>query len=124
MKYIYKYIYKGNDLAIAKFYIDQENTVRNLPGKYNEIAQHLYFRYIGPPEAAWQLLENKVHKEYPPIIRLVVHLLDEQQVFFSASASKDALCNRLQRSITTLTAWFSYNSTHHYGRHLLYADFP
>ena len=63
VKYINKYIYKGNDRI----------TVQLLDNN-NEINKYLYGRYIGPTEAVWRLFEFPIYKEYPPIIQLAVHL--------------------------------------------------
>ena len=71
VKYIHKYIYKGND-----------RTTVHIDGEDNEISQYLQGRYIGPSEAVWRLFEYPVHEEFPPVIQLAVHLPGQQPVYF------------------------------------------
>ena len=61
VKYIHKYIYKGNDCT----------TLQLTNG--NEVSQYLRGHYIGPFEAIWRLFEFSIHKEFPPVIQLAVH---------------------------------------------------
>ena len=63
VKYIHKYIYKGNDRATLE-----------LSGERDEVKRHLQGRYIGPVEACWNLFEFRTHEEYPAVYRLQVHL--------------------------------------------------
>lgn len=53
-----------------------------------------------------------------------LHLSNQQTVTFQEGASHEDLAERLKSSVTTLTAFFQYNSEHDTGRHLLYQDFP
>ena len=48
VKYIHKYIYKGNDRTTVQL---QQNT--------DEVAQYLQGRYIGPSEAVWRLCQDQ-----------------------------------------------------------------
>ena len=62
VKYIHKYIYKGYDRTMMVL------------GSINEIQQYLEARYIGPPEAAWQIFGLPLHAEMPTVVRLALHL--------------------------------------------------
>ncbi|ETA55742.1 hypothetical protein VCUG_02860, partial [Vavraia culicis subsp. floridensis] len=66
VKYIFKYIYKGYDCANMHVYNN------------NEIDQYINTRYVSAPEAMWRLLEYKMSDRSHSIIRLPVHLPDEQ----------------------------------------------
>lgn len=112
IKYVHKYIYKGVDRAVLT--INQED----------EVEQHLNGRYLSPSEAVWRLLEFPVHEELPTVVSLAVHLPDRQIVTFSEDDPNSALQVRLDRSVTTLTAFFQYNADHVHGRGILYQDFP
>jgi hypothetical protein len=61
MKYLYKYLHKGPDMAIMEF----EN---------DEIRQYISGRYISASESIWRLMEFNVHKKSPTITRLAIHL--------------------------------------------------
>jgi hypothetical protein len=82
--------------------------------------QYLGGRYISPSEAVWRIFEFPVHKEFPPVVPLAVHLPSQQTVSFSADATAKQLADLMRRSATTLTAFFQYNSLYKRGRHLLY----
>lgn len=112
IKYVHKYIYKGTDRASL--------TVAD----NDEVLQHLSGRYISPSEAIWRLFEYPVHEEYPPVEHLAVHLPDQQLVSWPETHNDDQLRAHLERSASTLTAFFKYNATSALGRHLLYQDFP
>jgi hypothetical protein len=64
IKYINKYIYKGDDCI----------TVQLLDNN-DEISKYFYGRYIGPTKAIWWLFEFPVYKEYPPVKYLAVYFL-------------------------------------------------
>ncbi|KAG5549496.1 hypothetical protein RHGRI_014733 [Rhododendron griersonianum] len=51
VKYIHKYIYKGNNCATMVL------------GLIDEIKEYLNARYIGPVEAAWRLFGHSMHEE-------------------------------------------------------------
>ena len=112
IKYVHKYIYKGTDRAVLSVAED------------DEVQQHLNGRYISPSEAVWRLFEYPVHKEWPPVEPLAVHLPNQQLVTFLADSTAEDLRARLNRSATTLTAFFRQNADSATGRDLLYQDFP
>jgi len=113
IKYIHKYVYKGGD-----------RTTMELKNNPDEITRHLNGRYISPNQAAWNLFEFRSHTEDPSITRLIVHLPDEQPVYFPEDATAEQIQIILNEAETTLTAWFRYNQQHPDGRALLYQEFP
>jgi hypothetical protein len=113
VKYIHKYIYKGGDRATA--IVDSD---------HDEIKRHLLGRYIGPTEAVWRLFEFKTHEELPAVTTLQLHLPGQQAVYFSEREDPAAIQARLDRSLTTLLAFFKYNSEKADGRQYLYHEFP
>jgi len=112
IKYIYKYIYKGGDRATAILDSDHDEIKRNLHG-----------RYIGPTEAVWRLFEFSTHDELADITTLSLHLPGQQGIYFPDQESADDLQERLDRSTTTLLAFFKYNSENVDGRLYLYHEF-
>lgn len=113
VKYIHKYIYKGSD-----------RTNIQIDGFQDEIAQHLNGRYIGPPQAIWQLWEYPTHEEFLPVHALPVHLPNEQPVYFEADIEQLDLQQRLDRSTSKLIEFFNYNRDNLDGRQFLYQEFP
>ena len=79
VKYIYKYVYKGSDRAMVSV------SEGNMNQAHDELREYQDGRYVGASEAAWRLLRFPMHKEYPTVVRLAIHLPDQQQVVFDPS---------------------------------------
>jgi hypothetical protein len=93
-----------------------------LADEHDEIALYLNGRYISPCQAAWDLFEFRNHDEYPPVIRLALHLPNEQHIHFREDIID--LAQALEEAGTTLTGFLRYNTEHTEGRRLLYHDPP
>ena len=77
-KYLFKYIYKGNDHAMVR-----NAPVNQVPPEArNEISEYQDLRSIGVSEACWWLSNFPMSSRSPPIIALPVHLEDGQLVYF------------------------------------------
>ena len=70
IKYINKYIYKGNDHTTLQF------------TDGNKVSQYLQGRYINPFKTIWRLFKFPVYKEYSFVIQLAVYLPGKQPVYF------------------------------------------
>ncbi|KAG2215605.1 hypothetical protein INT45_013091 [Circinella minor] len=57
----------------------------------NEITQYQNARYIGPCEAVWCTLGFLVHMHYPTVIRLNLHLPNDQIVYFRGDMDEQEL---------------------------------
>lgn len=69
VKYIYKYVYKGPDRAeIVIVPAEQE------PPNPNEVQEYQRGRYVSASEASLRILQFPMHKEFPSVQRLPVHL--------------------------------------------------
>ena len=78
-------------------------------------------RYVSAPEAAWRLFGFNMHEQSHTIIRLPVHLPNEQHVYFN----EHNILQRMQQAAekdTKLTAWFELNQEHDTARTMLYSD--
>lgn len=98
IKYVVKYLMKGSDMVAYRIAREQGRNTDN------EIDMYLLGRYIGPMEAANTLFGFEVHNRYPPVVRLAVHLPDDEIVFFTVNTAREAAA---QRKMTTLTAFFA-----------------
>ncbi|GBO12075.1 hypothetical protein AVEN_21688-1 [Araneus ventricosus] len=80
-------------------------------------------RYVGAPEAMWRLNGFSLSEKSHGIIRLAVHLPNQQQVVFQNHQEVAAVAGASMRH-TTLTAWFLLNQheveTYNYN----YSDIP
>ena len=146
VKYLYKYVYKGNDRAVldvlatgaagaagggspparaAGAAAAVAPAVARAPR--DEVKDYLDGRYCSASEAAWRLFAFPMHEHSPPVTRLAVHLPGAQTVVFDPSRPE-----RVPLGHTTLTQWFSYNRTeadkspaqrHEAALNALYHDF-
>ena len=67
-----------------------------------------------------------MHEEFPNIVRLQVHLPDQQLVTWNAetAANVQAVVDQQADKDTKLTAYFKANAMYPEAKHLLYQDFP
>jgi hypothetical protein len=116
VKYIFKYVYKGHDRTTMRFGTAQ-----------NEIRLYLDARYVSSCEANWRLYFFEVQDHEPSVLRLAVHLPQQQAVVIHPN--RDTLQEALERHEnrdTTLTGWFKANALHQDDviNNTLYQDFP
>ncbi|KAK3759177.1 hypothetical protein RRG08_028137 [Elysia crispata] len=67
VKYLYKYITKGQDEVLLGFGEETEN---------DEINRYVNARYISASEALWCLYGFEIHRKHPPVEKLPCHLPD------------------------------------------------
>ena len=79
VKYLYKYIYKGHDCASVRLHNNPEDQQHV---SVDEINLYLDCRYVSPPEAMWRLHERRLFDRSHAIVRLPVHLEEEQMIYF------------------------------------------
>jgi len=119
VKYLYKYIFKGFDAASL------ELTPSGPVASVDEIRTFQEARYVTAPEACWRLLEYPVHEISHVVIRLPVHLAEEDIVLFNASTP---LSYQLEnRRPSMLVAYFNLCKDPHFEevtRHLTYGQIP
>nr|XP_047141325.1 uncharacterized protein LOC124816255 [Hydra vulgaris] len=114
VKYLYKYIYKGHDCA---------NVLINEQVNHDEINTFLDCRYFSAPEALWRIFEYPISHMSHSIIRLNVHLPENQIVYFREGEEQVALDRAAQRD-AHLTAWFKLNSENEGANRYSYVDIP
>jgi len=113
VKYIHKYIYKGGDKPTV-----------SVESEHDEIKRYLHGRYSGPTEAVWRLFQFAIHDEQPPVTDLQLHQHGQQAIYFAGHHDSDHIRDLIERSMTTLMAFFSYNAQNEDGRQFLYYEFP
>ena len=112
VKYLYKYLYKGYDLADVLI----DGTVN-----HDEIKQYVDMRYVSANEACWRLFEFPLHDKSHSVTTLSVHLPDQQNVFYRQGEEMNALQNAANR-YTHLTAFFKLNREDASVNDVLYLD--
>ncbi|XP_014785985.1 uncharacterized protein LOC106880523 [Octopus bimaculoides] len=113
IKYICKYINKGSDMAVFGINVDEQQT--------NEIRRYLLERYISSNEAIWRIFEFPLHRRYPTVVNLAVHLESGERVYFTEDNAQQKF---QQPPKTTLTAFFDLCKTDNFARSLLYVEVP
>jgi hypothetical protein len=85
-------------------------------------------RYVSAPEAMWRLLEFPMHDRSHAVIRLPVHLPQQQRITFEEGHEEEALYATLihdaRTGITKLTVWFALNAANEDSREFLYTEIP
>ncbi|XP_064631618.1 uncharacterized protein LOC135489918 [Lineus longissimus] len=114
VKYLYKYITKGQDRVMLQ--LTDWTTV------HDEIETYLNARYISASEAFWRIYNFPLHQKYPPVEKLPCHLPGEQVVLFEPNAAANTVQNG--PPITKLTAFFTTNATDKEAKNITYPDFP
>ena len=118
VKYMFKYIYKGHDsasLQVPNSNGDQLN--------HDEILNFIDTRYVSAPESYWRLSELPLHCQSHTIIRLPVHLPNQQPVFFTQGHHKEAV-EKAPTSKTMLTVWFDLNKKNYTAHMYTYNKIP
>jgi len=110
IKYICKYVNKGSDMAVFE-----------LSNQGDEVTQFQMGRYISSNEAAWRIFGFEIHKRYPTVKYLAVHLENGQRVYFN----DQNVHNRGENPPnTTLTAFFNLCASDDFAETLLYHEVP
>lgn len=77
IKYLFKYVTKGADCS--KAYLERVRKAEATPydsdtGTINEIKEYLDCRYICEQDACWRIFGYDIHRHYPVVERMPVHL--------------------------------------------------
>ncbi len=108
-RYVYKYVLKPPDSAVIAI---------------NEIQAHLSGRLLSAAEAVWRLLNLPLHKEYPAVMRLHIHLPNEHTIIFDPTMDVDDIREAAAATTSTLLQWFDLNHRDASARALLYSEIP
>ena len=76
IKYLFKYVHKGNDRVTAGLFQNGGSSSSNM--KVDEIRNYYDCRYISACEAAWRLFGFDIQVKEPAVIRLPFHLPEQQ----------------------------------------------
>ena len=116
-KYLYKYVYKGPDMAS----VAMESDNGNKEGNIDEIKKFVTSRFITSSEGCWRIFAFDTHGRDPSIQRLAVHEENLQMVTFNEGNPEEAISN--PKNTTTL-AWFKLNQSDPEANSLKYHEIP
>ena len=97
IKYIHKYLYKGNDRTTMVFQVD-------------EVKQYLDAWYICAQEAFWRLCQHEIHIQVPAVVALPVHLPGHHTVLYDVNMDAHTIAERADASQAMLMAFFQSNA--------------
>ncbi|CAA0837474.1 Unknown protein, partial [Striga hermonthica] len=122
IKYLFKYVNKGNDRVTASFY---QSTGDGEPEKpVDEINMFYDCRYVSSCEAAWRLLGYELQYKKPPVQRLSFHLKGEQYVIFEDEDRIDEVIKKPTVNESQFLAWMEANKIYPEARELTYVEAP
>jgi hypothetical protein len=120
VKYLYKYVYKGHDRALAVVWPKAQALSvvapravaggadgNNVLVAWDEVQNYLDGRYVSASEACHQFFAFDLHGMHPNVYRLVVHLPNEQTTYFLKGTTVGEVMMR--NNSTTLTGWCDFN---------------
>ena len=122
IKYLFKYVHKGNDRVTAAFYQGDGSSSSNK--NVDEIRNYYDCKYISACEAAWRLFGFDIQLKEPAVIRLPFHLPDEQPTVFRDHEQIANVLDRADGKMTILLAWMEANVLYPDARVLTYTEFP
>ncbi|KAJ1266692.1 hypothetical protein BS78_08G171500 [Paspalum vaginatum] len=127
IKYLFKYVTKGPDCA--KVYIQRIKDGKDAPfdsesGTVNEVKEYLDCRYICEHDACWRVFGFDIHRHYPAVERMPVHLPGENFITYHAKQNMADVLAQDFLHRTMLTEWFVTTQNHEAARGLTYCDFP
>jgi hypothetical protein len=120
VKYLYKYVYKGHDRALAVVWPEARALPvaapqvvaggaagNNVPDARDEVQNYLDGRYVSASEACHRLFAFDLHGMHPNIYRLAVHLPNEQTIYFPEGTTVGEAM--MHNKSTTLIGWCDFN---------------
>ena len=121
VKYLYKYVYKGHGRAIIGFQTSGHSGPDHTK-HFDEVSNYLEVRYVSVSEACYRIFAYELHANFPHVMRLALHLENQQSVVFGKHSDIPDILSVEKHS--TLTGWFVANLKFPSARSLSYLHFP
>ena len=117
VKYLYKYITKGNDRIIIQFDSNGQPTEEVV---HDEIEGHINVKYTSASEAIWKIRSYPLHYKNISVVKLPCHLENEQFVVIPQGPE----IGEILPPVSKLTAFFEVNKNDDLAKKTLYIDMP
>ncbi|XP_010497042.1 PREDICTED: uncharacterized protein LOC104774077, partial [Camelina sativa] len=135
VKYLFKYITKGQDRVTVAVLPnmpeedEDEYQTGEVLGKENkkpdnEIKDYFDCRYVSACEAAWRIFKFNIHYRSTPVVKLSFHLEGEHLVYFKGDDEAEAIMNRDTVDNSMFLAWMNLNKVSSIARSLTYPEIP
>lgn len=103
-KYIHKYVYKKHDCAKVQVVSEKYGIIY-----HDEVSSFLNIRHASSSEATYRIFAYPMHQKSHSVMRLTVHLPNEQYIYFHNDNAAEVL-PRTELKNSKLIAWFRLNS--------------
>ncbi|GKV43081.1 hypothetical protein SLEP1_g50419 [Rubroshorea leprosula] len=120
IKYLFKYIHKGNNRVTAILSHPRGSGSASL----DEIQRYYDCRYVSACEAAWRIFGFPIHYRSPSVQRLSFHLEDKKYVIYKDNDDIEEVLNKVDSKRTMFEAWLEASRKFDFARELIYAKFP
>ncbi|XP_018480006.1 uncharacterized protein LOC108851076 [Raphanus sativus] len=144
IKYLFKYINKGQDCVTATVTQKKSGTqdgtetsssnalsgeggnnpTENEEDPVDEIKKYFDARYISACESTWRIFGFPTRYGSTPVEKLTFHLEGDQPVIFRKGDSVRSVIDRVKQSKTMFLAWFDCCRKYPEARLLTYAELP
>ena len=118
VKYLFKYVLKGSDSISLQVKKLDKNTGKTI--LKDEVEAFANGRYYDSTQSCHRIMGFKMCHRFPPVLKLQLHLENEQNVVFEDDKAMEALEKNAR---TMLTAYFELNANDPANR-ILYPDIP
>ncbi|XP_072062324.1 uncharacterized protein [Arachis hypogaea] len=122
IKYLFKYVHKGNDCVTATLY--NAGDLSEATQVVDEIRNYYNCRYISACEAVWRLFGYEIQEKEPFVIRIPFHLDDEQPLVSGETSNVNDIVERVISHKFMFLGWMAANMSYPYARSLTYLEFP
>ena len=123
VKYLFKYILKGNDAAAITISEAEKSNYEPQTINHDEIQMYIESRYVSPIEAVWRIFSLSMHKKSHTVIRLPVHLPNQQSIVIHDDPEDNNIEN-LSNQTTMLLDYFELNKRDVEARNYTYVQIP
>ncbi|XP_076047345.1 uncharacterized protein LOC143028872 [Oratosquilla oratoria] len=113
--YVTKYVNKGCDRILFTKTGDSDTV--------NEVKNYQEARFVNANEATWKIFKYLIHKSYPAVFTLDLHLEGENEVFFNEHLSEAEIKKKISKD-THLTAFFKLCAHNEFAADLCYHQLP
>lgn len=122
IKYLFKYISKGNERVAVGLFSSSNN--KDSQCINDEVQQFLNCRYISSCEVSWRALRFPIHHHSPSVQRLSFHLPNKQPVVYRENQDITTLLDNPRVLESQFLLWMEMNKQDSSARKLTFSEFP